>query len=430
MSRLTLSQRIVIESGIYGHLTFEEIARKIRVSPSSVSREIRANKTEVPGSHPNGKDCIFAGECKTHDICGKQECYRKCFTCREYDCQKLCSRYNNAPCSKLSKPPYVCNVCLNRRKCKADRAYYIAQHADAVSRRRNSDARSKIQTNEADLRHLDEIVTPLIKKGQPLTHIVEEHGDELGISQRTLYRYISQGVLSVDNFDLRRKLGYRPRRKKKEPTEGFLNQQFRKNRSYDDYLKYIEKHPEVPIVQMDTVKGCREQGKRLLTLHFCSGNTMLMFLMRDGKADTVVEVFDWLTSLLGIEEFRKIFPVILTDNGSEFKHTKELETTDTGKKRTKIFYCDPQSSWQKPEIEKNHEYIRYVIPKGKSLSEYTQEDFTLLMNHVNSVKRKSLNGLSPYETITDKSILRMMDLLGMKPIVADEVNLTPKLLKR
>ena len=84
--------------------------------------------------------------------------------------------------------------------------------------------------------------------------------EELGISQRTLYRYIDQGVLSVGNIDLRRKVAYKPRRKKKEISEGFLNQEFRKNRGYDDYLKYMEKNPDMPVIQMDTVKGCREQG--------------------------------------------------------------------------------------------------------------------------------------------------------------------------
>lgn len=148
------------------------------------------------------------------------------------------------------------------------------------------------------LKKLDELVSPLILKGQPLTHIWSEHGDELGISQRTLYRYIDQGVLSVGNIDLRRKVAYKPRRKKKEVSEGFLNQEFRKNRGYDDYLKYMEKHPDTPIIQMDTVKGCREQGKRLLTLHFCNTNMMLMFLMRDGKADTVVEHLNMLTGIL------------------------------------------------------------------------------------------------------------------------------------
>ena len=71
---------------------------------------------------------------------------------------------------------------------------------------------------------------------------------------------------------------------------------------------------------------------------------MLMLLMRDGKADTVVEQFDMLTGLLGLEEFRRIFPVILTDNGSEFKYTREMETTEAGKKRTKVFYCDPKAT--------------------------------------------------------------------------------------
>lgn len=430
MSRLTLSERIAIESGIYEHLKLNEIAKRIFKSPETVSREIRKNRTLVTGYKPFGKDCNFASECKTKGLCGKTGCTKRCVTCKEYECRELCKRYSNKPCKNLSKPPYVCNVCTNRRKCKTDRAYYIAQQADAMSRRRYSESRSKIQTRGKELEKLDETVTPLILKGQPITHIWAEHGEELGISQRTLYRYADRGILSFGNIDLRRKVGYRPRKKKKEPSEGFLNQEFRKSRSYDDYLEYMEKHPDTTVVQMDTVKGCREQGKRLLTLHFCDTNMMLILLMHDGKADTVVEQFDRLTSLLGLEEFRKVFPVILTDNGSEFKHTKEMETTDDGKKRTKIFYCDPQASWQKPKIEKNHEFIRYVLPKGKSLNPYTQEDMTILANNINSTRRNLLGGKSPYEAITNKSVLNLMKLMGLHMIPSDEVNLTPKLLKR
>ena len=430
MSRLTLSERIAIESGIYEHLKLNEIAKRIFKSPETVSREIRKNRTLVTGYKPFGKDCNFASECKTKGLCGKTGCTKRCVTCKEYECRELCKRYSNKPCKNLSKPPYVCNVCTNRRKCKTDRAYYIAQQADAMSRRRYSESRSKIQTRGKELEKLDETVTPLILKGQPITHIWAEHGEELGISQRTLYRYADRGVLSFGNIDLRRKVGYRPRRKKKEQSERFLNQEFRKSRSYDDYLEYMEKHPDTTVVQMDTVKGCREQGKRLLTLHFCDTNMMLILLMHDGKADTVVEQFDRLTSLLGLEEFRKVFPVILTDNGSEFKHTKEMETTDDGKKRTKIFYCDPQASWQKPKIEKNHEFIRYVLPKGKSLNPYTQEDMTILANNINSTRRNLLGGKSPYEVITNKSVLNLMKLMDLHMIPSDEVNLTPKLLKR
>ena len=430
MSRLTLSSRVTIECGIYQKLTLKEIAEKIGKSPGTVSREIKKNRTLVSGEHRCGKDCIFSSGCKKYGLCGKQNCRRLCITCREYDCRELCTRYNNQPCSELQKPPYVCNVCSRRRNCKADRAYYMAQQADAAAKRRYSEARSNIQTRGKDLEELNDILVPLILKGQPLTHICSAHGEEIGISQRTLYRYIEQGVLSIGNIDLRRKVAYRPRRKKKEKSEAFLNQEFRKNRSYDDYLKYMEKHPDIPVIQMDTVKGCREQGKRMLTLHFCDTNMMLILLMRDGKADTVVEQFDMLTGLLGAEEFKKTFPVILTDNGSEFKHTREMETTSEGKKRTKIFYCDPQASWQKPQIEKNHEFIRYVLPKGKSFNPYTQEDMNLLVNNINSIRRASLNNRSPYEETTRAEVLRLMELMGLKAISADEVNLTPGLLKK
>ena len=430
MSRLTLSKRIMIESGIYEKLSLNEISQKVGISPASVSREIRNNRTTVSGVRPFGKDCIFAGECKTHGLCSNDDCTKRCFTCRETDCRTLCSRYKNTPCSLLSKPPYVCNICTRRRVCKADRAYYTAQQADAASRRRNSSSRSKVQKSVDELEKIDNIVSPLILKGQPLTHIWSGHGNEIGISQRTLYRYIDDGVLSIGNIDLRRKVAYRPRHKKKETSEGFLNQEFRKNRTYDNYLEHMEKHPNTEVVQMDTVKGCRESGKRMLTLHFAETNLMLIMLMRDGKADTVVEQLDRLTGLLGIDEFRQVFPLILTDNGSEFKHTKELETTEAGKKRTKVFYCDPQASWQKPEIEKNHEFIRYVLPKGKSFNPYTQDDMTVLMNNINSVRRDILGRKSPYEVTENKSILRLLQMMGLHQLSPDEVNLTPALLNK
>lgn len=280
------------------------------------------------------------------------------------------------------------------------------------------------------MKALDALVSPLIKKGQPLTHICLTHKDEIPVSQRTLYNYIENRRLSIGNLDLRRKVGYRPRRKKKEPTEAFLNQEYRKDRTYGDFFTYMAQHPEANYVEMDTVKGCREQGKRMLTMLFVEQNLMLIFLMRDGRADTVVEQLDWLTAALGIETFRKLFPVILTDNGSEFMHTRAMETTEEGEQRTKVFYCDPQASWQKAHIEKNHEYIRYVLPRGKSFSPYDQDDMTLLMSHINSTKRDKLGGKSPLALFTRPEQQKLISVLGLREIPADEINLTPRLLIR
>ena len=89
------------------------------------------------------------------------------------------------------------------------------------------------------------------------------------------------------------------------------------------------------------------------------------------------------------------------------------------------------ASWQKSRIEKNHEFIRYVIPKGVSMNGFTDEDITLLMNHINSVKRPSLGNKAPYELIADddEDMHELMYLLEMDLIPADEVHLDPSLFK-
>ena len=430
MSRITMSDRIRIEVGIYARKSIKEIAKDIGKSPRHVSEELRRNSTKVSGIHPLGKSCNNAPNCKRVGLCGKNGCHRRCCYCGEVDCQTICNTFHDSPCLQLQRPPYVCNICGFRRKCKLDRAYYMAQQADAVAHRRYSEARSNPRLAEGELAALDALVSPLVRKGQPLTHIFAEHGDEIPVSQRTLYNYIDAGKLDIGNLDLRRKVGYRSRRKAKEPTDAFLNQKCRQDRTYEDFLSYMEKHPGTAFVEMDTVKGCREQGKRMLTMLFTQQNLMLIFLMRDGKADTVVEQLDWLTAALGLDTFRRLFPVILTDNGSEFKHLREMEYTVDGECRTRVYYCDPQASWQKPHIEKNHEYIRYVLPRGKSFSPYTQEDMVLLMNHINSTRRSKLNGKTPFELADSDEFQQLLTAMGLYPIPADEVNLTPRLLKK
>ena len=285
-----------------------------------------------------------------------------------------------------------------------------------------------IRTRGQQFEQLDKIVSKLIKQGQPLTHIHAEHGEMLGVTERTLYNYIGAGELSIGNLDLRRKVGYRPRKKKKEPSEKFVSLDFRKNRSYGDFVQYMTNHPNANIVEMDTIQGVREKGKCLLTMLFIKNRLMLMFLMRDRKSDSVTEVFDYLTSLIGLKAFRKLFPAIITDNGSEFKRVHEIEYTVDGEKRTRIFYCDPLASWQKPHIEKNHAYVRYVIPKRTSLNPYTQDDMTLLANHINSTRRAGLDFASPYELVDDPDMETLMKLLGLELIPSDEVSLKPALL--
>ena len=99
------------------------------------------------------------------------------------------------------------------------------------------------------------------------------------------------------------------------------------------------------------------------------------------------------------------------------------------KQLTRLFYCDPSASWQKGGIEKNHEFIRYVLPKKTSFKNLTQNDCLILANHINSLCRKSLNNKSPFEAMTficDEKTLNFLNMYYIKP---DEVQLNKNLLK-
>ena len=180
---------------------------------------------------------------------------------------------------------------------------------------------------------------------------------------------------------------------------------------------------------MDTVKG-GVAGKVLLTLLFVETGLMLAFLRPANTAKSVAAVFNHLDRLLGRETFKKLFPVILTDNGSEFSDPMKIEFDENGERRTYVFYCNQNRSDQKGNIEVNHEFIRRICPKGVPFDSRTQEDINLMMSHINSYKRKKLNDRSPYFVF---SLFYGNDIplkLGIREIPATEINLTPKLFKK
>jgi IS30 family transposase len=181
---------------------------------------------------------------------------------------------------------------------------------------------------------------------------------------------------------------------------------------------------------MDTVKGSRGKDKVLLTMIFRKSSFMLIFLMPDGTQESVISVFDSLTRLLGAELFQRLFSVILTDNGVEFKDVLSLEYGPDGLPRSRLFYCDPQASWQKPQVENNHKLIRRILPKGKILTPLSSSDVLLITKHINSVIRENLDNRTPFDLMVSDDEKKLLSLLQLQPIPPDEVVLKPALIKR
>ncbi len=427
---LTYEERLEIEGGLKNHLSFGAIANLIGKDRTTIAKEIKKHSFERKSGYSGWayNACKQRSNCKVKYICGKTNCRRPstvyCKLCNY--CNDFCPEYEEEVCSCRFKPPYVCNGCMQLHKCTLKKSVYDAEDAHLAFSQNISESRSGILSNEAELARLNSIISPLVRKGQSIHQIYATYVDELMCSEKTIYNYIDACLFDVRNIDLPRKVKYRPRYKKPEFK---VDKGCRIGRNYEDFQTFIEKHPDISAVQMDSVIGSRG-GKVLLTIHFVETSFMLAFLRDANTSQSVIDIFSNIRKIIGKENFQKLFPVILTDNGSEFSNPKAIEYGPDGLLQTRIFYCDPSSPHQKGAIEVNHELIRRVLPKGTSFDWLTQTDIMLVMNHVNSYKRKKLNNLSPYQTFSFYYGEDLLKQFGCSPVAAEDIILKPKLLKR
>ena len=395
---LSYEDRKNIEDGLNENISINQIAKDLNRSHSTILREIDRNKVY---SKP-----------KTYGT------YKN----NNYD--------RDISCERLSRSPYVCNGCKARRGCRKERFTYYARCADDSYKEVKSEARKGINLTLEEVFEINKILTPLIKKGQTINHLYINHPDILDFSKASFYNYVNSGVFEFGPLDFPRIVKYKKRknsnkRRTRKEREIFIY------RTYENFIDYISKNPDLNIVEMDTVKGLQSEQDCFLTLFWRKSHFMLIFKLESQTTTEVTRVFKLLQTLIPYDDYKKMFQVILTDNGHEFFDVLNIECHHkTGEQISKVFYCDPSASWQKGGIEKNHEFIRYILPKGSSFKNITQEDCDKIMNNINSLCRDSLNGKSPYEAmlfLCNETLLKKINCYYIKP---DDVILNNSLLKQ
>ena len=420
---LTEIDRAKIELMLNQKSKFAAIARELGKDPTTISKEVRLHRKEqkigAPGKNYNN--------CKNQYGCGKQRVCLECISpvkyklCRRCNlCNKYCPDYEPQICTRHEKAPYVCNGCGKRAECSLTKYIYSARHAENEYRELLTAARSGHFLCEEEVERIDRIVSPLIQQHQSPHHICATNRDDLMVSERTLYRLIGDCLINARNIDLPRKMRFRSRPVKMHVYK--VDRSCRLSRTYDEFQAYMAENPDCPVVQLDSVEGKRG-GKVLLTIHFVKAEMMLAFLRDANTARSVSDIFNALYLQLGDTLFKRIFRVCLADNGSEFSNPKEIEFNSAGQRRTRLFYCNPNAPYQKGSAERNHEFIRCFIPKGTDLGQYTQADITLMMNHINSYGRESLEDKCPYEVFQYFYGRELLDLLGCETIPARNVTL-------
>lgn len=423
---ITDTERLQIEQALRQRLSLKKIAAQIGKHHSSIAREVLSRAVvSLKGAVGRiSNRCVLRRECDRLQLClDKPDCTRRCSTCAR--CNSVCPAFKEEICSRLSAPPYVCNGCRDEHQCVLRKRFYLHNPAHENYRKHLVESRSGANITEEGLLDLDALVSPLIRQGQSVHHILANNPDRFDLNEKTVYRYIAGGLLRAKNGDMPRVCMLKPRARK--PVEHKVDTKCRIGRTYAEFQAFLAATPDTHAVEMDSVIG-RVGGKALLTLMFPWCGLMLAFLRDRNDSQSVIDSFAHLWDLAGADPFRRIFPVLLGDNGSEFSNPTALERDPQGNLRTRVFYCDPRATNQKARIERNHEFIRMVLPKGTSFDRLVQEDVDRMTSHINSYSRPALRDKAPFELFTYLHGHELLDRLGIRRIPSNQIVLKPSLL--
>ena len=354
---LTLEQRKVISSGISHEIKLKEIGKSLQVDPTSISKEVKRNRIEI-------------------------------------------STGLNNDCKRTQRWPYVCTGCSKKynNNCPFTKYKYDAKKAQQKADINLVNSRRGIDVDDEEFKQLDTIIKNGVDENKSIYQIKIENNDIIKKSISTLYGYINKGYLTTKKIDLPYAVAYKKRKHNKKYEYSENNKIDRTGHTYLDYLAFIHKHPGVYVWQLDFLGAIKTDNNNILTFILPNLQFTLLNIIKNPNSSKVVEFFDDLEEKLGIDTFKVLIPVILTDRDPNFSDIDGIcYSKKTGEERCKIFFCDPYVSNQKPNVENMNKQIRLFFPKGKSVDKYLQNDIKLINETIINKPLRSLDGNTPRE---------------------------------
>ena len=423
--QLTFDDRCEIEEMLKAGDSFRKIASRLDVSPTTVSNEVKSNRSFFKSKSMPAKAqarCAHYRECRVVMLCfncasGAASCKR----CSKKRCYDLCGKFDMYACPARERAPFVCTTCFKRGYCSSEKARYIASKAQEKHDERLRLAHAGIACEPHELGKMVETVKKLLAQGQSLEAIWAVHGGEFPVCARTFYNYIEKGVMGLANIELPRKVKYAPRKKR----DGSAPKMDLAGHAYADWLA-LPDDLKLRTVQIDCVEGLRRNAKCILSLHFVRLFFQLYILLEAKTQAHVKAALDAVEAYCG-GAFADAFPVMLGDRGSEFLDFAKIETGLDGSRRTSMFYCDPVKPGQKGACEKNHVELRKILPKGTDFDALTQWDVSVACSHVNSYVRAG-QGAAPIALASLVLPANLLESLGVAAVPPDDVVMRPGLL--
>lgn len=214
---------------------------------------------------------------------------------------------------------------------------------------------------------------------------------EIQPSFQLIYYWIETGKLNIKPTDL----VHKAKLEKKEKEEKAEKLPKHKEKSIHNRPKEIDENKEFGHWELDCVEGKKDTKKTYMTLLERLTKKYIVIEMKEHTNKCVTEAINTLEEKYG-ENFKKIFKTMTTDNGHEFLNYDNIERSkkDRRRKRTKVYYTDPYSSWQKGMNENCNGILRRFIPKGIDLNKITKEKLEEVLKKINGKPRKILGFMS------------------------------------
>lgn len=168
---MSKEMREVIEAGINQGDSARTIARRIKVSASTVTREVKKNRSIK--EKKSARDAKLSTRCVHYNDCqANGSACEKCSTrltlckhCKTRSCIETCKDFKRKMCPTTEKWPYVCpSICTKRSWCGYPKCSYRAHEADNSYKKRLSTSRVGIDLSEEELSSLRSLVVPLVKQ--------------------------------------------------------------------------------------------------------------------------------------------------------------------------------------------------------------------------------------------------------------------------
>ena len=397
--RFDKSERIAIEHKLKKGCSCRQIAKELGRSSSSVYYEVFNNRTIENGANKG----------------------------------KRVTELPDDVCPKLERWPFVCNGCRRwhyncGRKFKVE---YCSICSQKLAEELKSTSRIGVDRDEAEFEYIMGLIRSDLSRGLSPTQIVMARKGQIGADASTIYRWIERGYAGMNCMDLRRRCGYKKRHHKVDPKPTAHGE----NRAYAAFSS-LEAEARAGACEMDTLIGRATDSQCLLTLYLRPCKFQFALLLPNKSTNSCIEMFDFLEQTLGIDAFKEMFQLILTDNGSEFYDFENLERSveNEVEKRCSIYYCDVRQSQQKGACERNHVELRKLLPKALKINfdRLTCEDCSVLMSHLNSEPRKSLGqkcAIDLFLAIYGEKAQLLLDAFNVKKVEYDNLIMLPKVLE-